>query len=273
MTTYAIGDLQGCWPQAEQLLYKIAEAAPGARLVLAGDLVNRGPHSLAALRAVRALGERAVVVLGNHDLHLLALAHGIRAPHRDDTLTDILDAPDSAELLDWLRRQKLAVFEAGHLIVHAGVLPQWDVATTLALAAEVEAALQSPNWGDFLRQMYGNTPARWDDRLQGADRLRCIVNALTRMRFCSLDGEIDFTLKESAGGEAPAHLYPWFDVPGRATANARVVFGHWSAHGLMLRDDAVALDSGCVWGGQLSAVCLEDRTLIQVQCPQFRKPG
>jgi bis(5'-nucleosyl)-tetraphosphatase (symmetrical) len=273
MGTFVIGDVQGCWPQAEALLARIFEADAQARIVFAGDLVNRGPASLDALRRIRAMGERARVVLGNHDLHLLAVAEGIRPAHRDDTLEAILSAPDREDLLAWIRTRPLALFEQGHLILHAGVLPQWSVEQALALAGEVEAVLRGPDWSGFLRTMYGNAPARWDDGLRGADRLRCIVNAMTRLRFCSADGEMDFTLKENGAAQAPAHLLPWFDVPGRRTRGTPIVFGHWSAHGLMLREDVVGLDSGCVWGGQLSAIRLEDHALLQVQCPQFRQPG
>ncbi len=272
MNTYVIGDLQGCWQEAQALLAQIAQQDRQARLIFAGDLVNRGPQSLQTLRQVRALPQ-AEAVLGNHDLHLLALAHGIRKPHRGDTVAEILAAPDRDELLDWLRRRPLALFEQQHLIVHAGVLPQWTAQQTMALAAEVEAVLRGPDWVDFLREMYGNTPARWDDSLRGIERLRCIVNGLTRLRFCSADGSMDFTLTDRADSAAAAHLLPWFEVPGRRSADVTVVFGHWSAQGLMLRPDLIGVDSGCVWGGCLSAVSLEQRQLLQVACPQYQKPG
>jgi bis(5'-nucleosyl)-tetraphosphatase (symmetrical) len=272
MPTYAIGDAQGCGSRVAELLEHIRKASPNPRLLFVGDLVNRGPQSLATLRKIRALGDRAQTVLGNHDLHLLAVAHGIRKSHRSDTLDDILHAPDRDDLLDWLRRQPLAHFEKGHLLVHAGVLPQWTVQKTLDLAHEVETVLRGPHWVDFLREMYGNTPARWDDALQGADRLRCIVNALTRMRFCMIDGTMDFSKSEEAG-KAPAGHMPWFDVPGRQTADTTVVFGHWSVLGLTLRPNLIGLDTGCIWGGKLTAVCLEDRSLLQVDCPQYQKPG
>ncbi len=272
MPTYAIGDLQGCHSRLEQLLERIHAATPEPRLLFVGDLVNRGPQSLSTLRAIRALGSRAQVVLGNHDLHLLAVAHGIRKSHRSDTLDDILQAPDRDELLDWLRQMPLAHLENGHLVVHAGVLPQWSARQTLDLAHEVGTVLRGPHWVDFLHEMYGNAPARWDDALQGADRLRCIVNALTRMRFCMLDGTMDFSKVESADA-APAGHMPWFDIPGRKTADITVVFGHWSTLGLTLRPNLIGLDTGCVWGGKLTAVCLEDRSLLQVECPQYQKPG
>jgi len=272
MTTYAIGDIQGCHARAIDLIDKIQTRTPDARLVFVGDAVNRGPQSLAMLRLVRELGDRAEMVLGNHDLHLLAVSIGIRRPGRGDTLDDILSAPDCAELLDWLRHRPLALREGNCLMVHAGLLPQWTADQALSLAQEVEAALRGPHWQDFLRGMYGNEPARWDDSLRGADRLRCIVNALTRIRFCSADGTMDFHTKDGAA-EAPAGFMPWFDVPGRRSADVTVVAGHWSTLGLVVRPDFIALDTGCVWGGKLTAVCLEDREIVQVDCPQYQQPG
>lgn len=271
MTTYAIGDVQGCHDRLEELLHAIRASSAEARFIFVGDLVNRGPHSLATLKLVRSLGDAARIVLGNHDLHLLAVAHGIRAAHRSDTLDPILQAPDRDELLDWLRRQPLAIFENGHLLVHAGVAPQWTAQQTLELAQEVESVLRGPQWVDFLRQMYGNTPARWDDGLQGADRLRCIVNALTRLRFCTADGTMDLASKGTET-ELPGYMR-WFEVPGRKTEDVTVVFGHWSTLGLIMRPNLISLDTGCLWGGRLSAVCLEDRRPIQVDCPQYQRPG
>jgi bis(5'-nucleosyl)-tetraphosphatase (symmetrical) len=278
MKTYVIGDLQGCHAQAVALLERIARAEADAappRILFAGDLINRGPDSLATLRHVRALAEasggRIDSVLGNHDLHLLAVAYGIRPEHKSDTLAGILTAPDREELIDWLRRRPLALRTQGHVLVHAGLLPQWSVDQALALAGEVEAMLRGPDLAGFLAQMYGNQPDRWDDRLQGADRLRCIINAMTRLRFCDAEGVMDFKMKESGKAEEGSGLMPWFEVPSRASARETVVFGHWSALGLTLRPNLVCLDSGCVWGGQLTAVCLEDRTLLQVQCPEFQQ--
>jgi bis(5'-nucleosyl)-tetraphosphatase (symmetrical) len=271
MTTYVIGDLQGCCGQLQALLDKIHAATPEPQLVFVGDLVNRGPQSLATLRLVRSMGNSARTVLGNHDLHLLAAAHGIRKPHRSDTIDDILNAPDRDELLDWLRQQPLVLSIKDYLIVHAGVMPQWTPQQVLSLAAEVEAVLRGPDWTDFLRQMYGNTPARWDDSLQGMDRLRCIVNAMTRMRFCKPDGEMDFS-KEGPEATPPGTM-PWFDVPGRRTATTPIVFGHWSTLGLLLRPDVIALDTGCIWGGKLTALRLDDRSILQVDCPQHQAPG
>ena len=288
MQTYVIGDLQGCHEQALSMLDRIrahaAECGNMAPAILfAGDLINRGPDSLATLRHVRQLalasGGRIDSVLGNHDLHLLAVAYGIRAEHKSDTLAEILDAPDRDELIDWVRRRPLAisVHAAGreHVLVHAGLLPQWNAQQALALAGEVQAMLRGPDhvFAEFLAQMYGNEPAQWSDQLAGAERLRCIINAMTRLRFCDAAGVMDFKMKESGKADPSSGLMPWFEVPGRQSANATVVFGHWSALGLTVRPDLIGLDSGCVWGGQLSAMCLEDRSLLQVQCPQFQEPA
>jgi bis(5'-nucleosyl)-tetraphosphatase (symmetrical) len=277
MKTYAIGDLQGCAHEAQVLLNRIAVDAPGgARIIFVGDLINRGPESLTALRRVAALSldseGRIDALLGNHDLHLLAVACGAQKVSSSDTLTEILAAPDREQLIDWLRHRPLAVMARGHLLVHAGVLPQWSAAQTLALAGEVEAVLRGPLWAEFLGQMYGNTPDRWDESLTGMARLRCIVNALTRMRLCTPEGVMDFKEKESAGAPAGSNLLPWFDLPQRPR-DVPVVFGHWSALGLLLRDDVIGLDSGCVWGGKLTAICLDNRELLEVDCPQYQRPG
>jgi bis(5'-nucleosyl)-tetraphosphatase (symmetrical) len=277
MKTYVIGDLQGCAHEAGLLLEQIAANAHSmeeARILFVGDLINRGPESLAALRRMKALSEssggRVEALLGNHDLHLLAVAAGVQQASRSDTLDEILAAPDRDELIAWLRRRPLAMFVDAHLLVHAGVPPQWSAEQTMRLAAEVEVVLRGDGWVDFLAQMYGNQPDRWDDALTGTERLRCIVNALTRMRLCFPDGRMDFLHKESDKGPEGSELLPWFDVPGRRTADVTVVFGHWSALGLVLRPNLVGLDSGCVWGGKLTAVCLDDRTLLQVDCPEYR---
>ena len=277
MKTYAIGDLQGCAAEAQLLLQRISEAAGagGARLIFVGDLINRGPDSLAALRQVAALSRagKAEALLGNHDLHLLAVAAGAQRRSRSDTLDAILDAPDRADLLDWLRHRPLALFEDGHLLVHAGVAPGWSAQDTMARAAEVEAVLRGPGWIDFLAQMYGNLPDRWDDALRGVERWRCIVNVLTRMRLCAPDGRMDFKEKESAHAPPGSGLMPWFDLPQRQTSAVTVVFGHWSALGLLLRPDVIGLDSGCVWGGKLSAVRLDDHAIVQVDCPAYQQIG
>lgn len=278
MKTYAIGDLQGCAHEAQLLLDQIHQDAQGdARILFVGDLINRGPDSLGALRRVRALqeasGGRVDALLGNHDLHLLAVAAGTQALSPSDTLDEILAAPDRDQLIGWLRQRPMAMMAHGCLLVHAGVLPQWTAQTTMALAAEVEAALRGDGWTGFLGQMYGNAPDRWDESLTGMARLRCIVNALTRMRLCTPDGVMDFKQKESAGAPAGSGLLPWFDLPGRMTQDVTVVFGHWSALGLLMRDNVIGLDSGCVWGGKLSAVCLDDRRLLQVDCPEYKQAG
>ncbi len=280
MSMYCIGDIQGCDEALGRLLDVIDFSPSRDTLYLLGDLVNRGPTSLQVLRRCIALGDAVRPLLGNHDLHLLTAAHGLRAPGKRDTLQGILQAPDRAQLLDWLRRQPLARLHttAGGerlLMVHAGVLPAWSVEQTLALAAEVEAVLRSDALVDFLAKMYGNTPVAWSDDLQGADRLRVVVNALTRMRFCTPDGQMDFESSESAS-DAPAGLLPWYDAPGRRTADTPIAFGHWSTQGLVARHDLIGLDTGCVWGGCLSAMrfgaALAERELIQVHCEQAQPP-
>ena len=272
MSTYVVGDLQGCRSKFAELLERIHEVCPNPRIIIAGDIVNRGPESLATLREVRALGDTCEIVLGNHDLHLLAVSKGLHRKSWSDTLDDILSAPDCEELLDWLRHRPLALLEDGHLIVHAGVVPQWTVQQTMALAHEVETALRGPDWVEFLRAMYGNTPAKWDDTLTGVDRLRCIVNALTRIRFCAADGTMELAGAKGTEPDLPGYLR-WFEIPGRRTEDVTVIFGHWSTLGLIMRPNIISLDTGCLWGGKLTAVCLEDRSVIQVQCPQFQKPG
>ncbi|WP_290867583.1 symmetrical bis(5'-nucleosyl)-tetraphosphatase [Aquabacterium sp.] len=271
---YLVGDVQGCCSPLERLLATLDFSPSRDHLYVLGDLVNRGPDSLGVLRRLSALGGAATCLLGNHDLHLLAVAHGVRKPHRSDTLGGILDGGEREDWLHWLRQQRLAVHEHGWLMVHAGVVPQWDAAQTVALAGEVEAMLRGPDLGGFLTEMYGNAPDRWEDGLQGIERWRCVVNSLTRLRFCAADGTMEFATKEGAGG-APEGYMPWFDVPGRRTAGTPVAFGHWSTLGLINRDDLLSLDTGCVWGGQLTAVRVDGATreVIQVDCPQSQKPG
>ncbi|MBY4898107.1 symmetrical bis(5'-nucleosyl)-tetraphosphatase [Cupriavidus sp. AU9028] len=270
---YAIGDLQGCAASLEQLAAKIPASA-GLRFV--GDLVNRGPASAQTLRRVREMGARAESVLGNHDIHLLAVAAKVRYPGQSDTLDALLHSADCDDLLDWLRHRPLALVENGFLIVHAGVLPQWDVDQTLELAAEVERELRGPGWKGFLADVFGNKADRWHDGLRGIERHRVVVNALTRLRFCTAEGVMDFKTKEGAGS-APAGFMPWFNVPGRRTADTTVVCGHWSTLGLVMRPDLMALDTGCVWGGKLTAARLapqlSEREVIQVECPAWRDPS
>jgi bis(5'-nucleosyl)-tetraphosphatase (symmetrical) len=272
MAHYLVGDVQGCDAALARLVDAIGFSPSRDTLFVLGDLVNRGPQSEQVLRRLTGYGASAQCLLGNHDLSLLALAHGKRAAHRNDTLDALLAAPDRDALLDWLRHRPLALHAHGLLMVHGGLLPQWDLALALQLAGEVEAALRGPQLADFLGAMYGNQPDRWDDALQGADRLRVVVNALTRLRFCTPDGRMD--LKASGGVDAaPPGLLPWFDVPGRRSAGLRIAFGHWSTLGYVNRPDIIAMDTGCVWGGCLSALRLGDEALVQVDCEQAQAPG
>jgi bis(5'-nucleosyl)-tetraphosphatase (symmetrical) len=277
MALYMMGDVQGCMPALRQLLDKLAFSPSRDTLYLLGDLVNRGPDSLGVLRWAQAQGDAVRAVLGNHDLHLLAVAAGARKPHRKDTLGDVLAAPDRPALLDWLREQPLARLEHGWLMVHAGVLPQWDVNKTIALSSEACSGSNHFD-SDFLHQMYGNSPDTWSDGLTGTDRVRVIVNALTRLRFCNTGGRMEFDTKESAD-QAPAGYMPWFDVPQRRTAGHPVAFGHWSTLGSTPRTDVLPLDHGCVWGGCLAAARLSPGTApaeaerISVRCAQAQVPG
>ena len=230
-----------------------------------GDLVNRGPDSLACLRYVKSLGDSAVTVLGTHDLHLLCVAEGVQRSHKRDTLEDVLGAPDRDELLAWLRARPLMHVEARFAVVHAGLLPEWTVARAAGLAREVEERLRSGTHREFMAQMYGNRPERWDDSLEGIDRLRVIVNAMTRMRVCTPDGRMALEYKGEPG-ETHDSLIPWFDMPQRRSADHTLVVGHWSALGLLEREDVLALDTGCVWGRALSAVRLEDRRVFRSDC-------
>ncbi|MBL0727559.1 symmetrical bis(5'-nucleosyl)-tetraphosphatase [Piscinibacter sp. HJYY11] len=271
---YLIGDLQGCCDALDRLLAEVGFSPSRDHAYVLGDLINRGPASLQTLRRLQELGPSATCLLGNHDLHFLAVAHGVRQAGRGDTLADLLAAPDRPALVDWLRQQRMAVHEHGWLMVHAGVVPQWDLATTLQLAGEVEARLRASDLHDFLQVMYGNTPLRWDPALSGHDRLRFAINTLTRIRFVTADGSLDFATKEAANAAPPGH-HPWFDAPGRQTTGVPIAFGHWSTLGLVNRPDLLALDTGCIWGGQLTAVRLhgDTREVIQVQCEQAQKPG
>jgi len=269
MATYVIGDVQGCFEALQKLLDRIGFGRHRDRLWFVGDLVNRGPDSLATLRFVKSLGSDAVTVLGNHDLHLLTVAAGFARLHRGDTVADILEAPDCEELLDWLRGCKLLHVDQGWAMVHAGLLPQWSVAEAAALAQEVEQVLAGSDYRELLRELYGNEPDTWDDALQGMDRLRVIVNATTRLRLCTAEGKMDFRHK-SAPRSLPAGYFPWYAVPGRKSAGEPIVFGHWSTLGLHAGEDAVALDSGCLWGNALSAMRLEDRQIFQIDCAGMR---
>lgn len=263
MATYAIGDIQGCCDELKQLVDDIAFKPGTDRIWFVGDLVNRGPQSLEVLRFIKDLGGNATVVLGNHDLHLLAISEGSAKSGNGDTLDAVLAAPDRDELLAWLRRQPLLHREGSHVLVHAGLLPGWTAAAAAGLAAEVEAELRGPRYREFLAHLYGSKPDRWSDDLQGADRWRVIVNAMTRMRFSSAEGAMEL---QSKGEDAPDGFLPWFDVPGRMSADHVLVCGHWSALGLKIEPNLHCIDSGCVWGGELTAIRLEDQKIFQVAC-------
>jgi bis(5'-nucleosyl)-tetraphosphatase (symmetrical) len=267
MATYAIGDVQGCFDELEQLLAEIRFSSRD-RLWFVGDLVNRGPKSLAVLRFARALGARAVTVLGNHDLHLIAQHAGVERAREDDSFSDVLAAGDADELVAWLRLRPMVHIEGEYAMVHAGLLPQWSIEQALELGREVSRALAGSQCRDFLRHMYGAKPDRWDERLAGWDRLRIIVNAMTRMRFCDQGGRIDLQGK----GTDPGRGYQrWFEA--RVPDERTLLFGHWSQLGLVVRPKLAGLDSGCVWGGALSALRLEDRALHQVRCAGYQAPG
>ena len=267
MATYAIGDVQGCFDELQELLRQVS-FGQGDRLWFVGDLVNRGPKSLDVLRFVRALGSRAVVVLGNHDLHLITQHEGFERARADDTFQDVLAAPDRRELLDWLRARPLMHAAGGYVMVHAGLVPQWSISQAAGLAREVEQALVAADYRDFLANMYGSEPAQWSDALAGWDRLRAIVNAMTRMRFCTRQGKMEF---RATGTEPPQGYAPWFAL--RPAGEPPIICGHWSALGLKLTAQLAALDSGCVWGGSLSALRLEDRTIHQVTCGRRSSGG
>lgn len=279
MALYLIGDIQGCNEALERLLTEIGFSPSRDTLYVLGDLVNRGPDNVGVLRRLMDYGSSARCVLGNHDLHLLAVSQGVRPLHRQDTVQDILQSPDRTALLDWLRQQHMALQVGRVLMVHAGVLPQWTATRTLALAREVETVLRGDALATFLPQMYGGLPNQWRDDLVGADRLRVIVNALTRLRFCDAHGAMDFSVKESAD-KAPAHLMPWFEVPERRTQDVIMAFGHWSTLQAIDRKDVVCLDDGCVWGGCLSALRLDSGEVsdasalarVSVKCPPTLDP-
>lgn len=266
MATYVIGDVQGCFRPLSSLLEAFEFSPTRDRLWFVGDLVNRGPESLMTLRFVRGLGEGAVCVLGNHDLHLLAVAQGLGKLRKDDTLAEILAAPDRNELLAWLRRRPLMHLEDDHALVHAGLLPDWTVRRAVELAGEVEEGLRGAAYDALLENMYGNEPARWSEKLAGFPRLRVVINAMTRMRVCTRNGGMDLTYKGTLS-DLPANRWPWFALPKRKSRSSTVIFGHWSALGLVLERNVIGLDTGCLWGRKLSALRLEDRRLFQVSCP------
>lgn len=268
MATYAIGDIQGCLEPLQCLLKKINFNPAKDKLWLAGDVINRGPDSLATLRLLYKLRDSITLVLGNHDLHFIAVYYGLRKAGKNDTLEPLLLAPDRADLIYWLRQQKLVHHDAqlNFTMVHAGIPPQWSLDDALGRASEVETVLQSNSPELLLENMYGNSPARWSDELQGAERLRVITNYFTRMRFCSAQGELELETKESADA-APIGFAPWFSLSGRKMRNHKIIFGHWAAlEGQANTKNIYALDTGCVWGGELTALRLEDEVLFSCNC-------
>lgn len=268
MTRYAVGDVQGCWEPLQCLLKQVKFDPQHDELWSVGDMVNRGPNSLECLRFFAQLGASARVVLGNHDLHLLAVAHGIRKLKRSDTLQPILDAPDCADLLDWLTQQPLFYQSptGDYAMVHAGLAPQWSLTQAQQLSNEVSAALQSNQRVEFLRGMYGDTPDTWSDDLLGIERLRVITNYFTRLRFCSASGALDLQSKDEPDN-APPGCMPWFAVPARKSAGKNIIFGHWATLlGRAERSDAFALDTGCVWGHKLTLLNLETQALSSCEC-------
>jgi bis(5'-nucleosyl)-tetraphosphatase (symmetrical) len=269
---YLVGDVQGCCDALDRLLAEIDFSPSRDHLVLVGDLVNRGPGSLATLKRLRGLGDAATCLLGNHDLHLLAFAGGAREMRKDDTVRDVLEAPDRDELLDWLRHRKLMHAGAGYAMVHAGLLPQWSISKALALAREVETALQSNACDEFLLHLYGNRPDRWRDDLTGIARLRVITNVMTRLRICTVDGRMEFA-HTGKPVDLPKGFMPWYTLPRRRSRGTPVIFGHWAALGLYTGSNVFALDTGCVWGRALSALRLSDRQLFQHACAARARPA
>jgi len=275
MPVYVIGDVQGCYQPLRALLTEIRFDPTRDSLWFTGDLVNRGPQSLEVLRYVKALSNRAICVLGNHDLHLLAMAAGAAKPKKRDTLEKILAAPDKDELLQWLRRRPLLHHDdrLGYTLIHAGLLPAWTFIDSKRLAQEAQDLLRGDMMMDFFHHMYGDLPDHWNENLRGADRLRVIVNAFTRLRYCDLEGNMDLRPKGPPGSQPP-DLMPWFQVPGRRSQDLRIVFGHWSALGLWQGDGVIGLDSGCLWGKSLSAVRLDKDPVkfFSVPCPSCLAP-
>jgi len=276
MTTYAIGDIQGCLNELQSLLKQIRFDPKQDHIWFVGDIVNRGTQSLETLRYIKQLGDNAITVLGNHDLHLLAIASGAAKLKKKDTLQPILDAPDREELLDWLRHRPLIHFDEARnqLLVHAGLPPQWSARKAAKYAREAEAVLQSGDHREFFEHMYGNQPDLWNKDLRGWDRIRYIVNALTRMRYCTEDDRLELGQKGKPGSQ-PEGLVPWFEVPGRKSTDTEIIFGHWSTLGLYQDDNLHGLDTGCLWGSALSIINLDDpkRRVTQLGCTGALKPG
>lgn len=273
MALYAIGDVQGCFDELQRLLKRIQFQADRDQLWFVGDLVNRGPGSLEVLRLVKSLGSRAITVLGNHDLHLLAVAAGVRPPAPRDTLQAVLDAPDREALLGWLRHRPLLHHDTttGHTLIHAGLPPQWDLAQSQSCARELERVLRSAQYPQFLRHMYGDRPACWSPGLEGWERLRFISNCFTRLRYCRPDGSLVLAEK-GAPGQQRGGCLPWFALPRRASAAMKIVFGHWSTLGRHSQPGIYALDSGCVWGGALTALRLGDDAWYEISCEGACRP-
>lgn len=274
MATYAIGDVQGCLAELHDLLDLIRFDPAQDRLWFTGDLVNRGPHSLETLRFIKSLGCAAISVLGNHDLHLLAVATGASRVKRKDTFAAVLEAPDRDELLDWLRRLPLLHGDGAFYLIHAGLPPQWDMETAGRCAREVEAVLRGDDYAEFFPHMYGDRPDHWAEELRGWDRLRFITNCFTRMRYCTADGCLDLKEKGPIGRQAEG-LVPWFNTPNRRSAGARIIFGHWSTLGFHVENDCFGLDTGCLWGGSLTALRLDTLQRFSTPCRDgaYQLPG
>ena len=274
MATYAIGDIQGCFDAFQALLEKIKFNKEKDQLWLAGDMINRGPQSLETLRYIISLGDAAKVVLGNHECHALAVFYGHKEAHRSDTFQDIINAPDADELFNWIRTRPFFYQDKqlGYSMIHAGLPPQWTLKDAKKNASELEAVLAGEYYQAFFADMYGSKPKCWEDKLTGQDRLRFIINSFTRTRYCDASGKMDFKEKGRLGSQ-PEHLLPWFDVPNRKTKNKKIVFGHWSTIGIHKQNNTSCLDSGCLWGGSLSAMVLDgSEKVISVDCKSYLKP-
>lgn len=273
MAHYAIGDIQGCFFELQKLLDQINFDPTKDWLWFTGDLVNRGPHSLETLRFVKALDKQAVTVLGNHDLHLLALAYGKKSIDKKDGLAPILDAPDRQELIDWLRQRPLFYSDGRYNLIHAGLPPQWTLATAKTCAKEAEAILGGNQIEEFINCLYGDTPNLWSEDLQGWDRLHFIINSFTRLRYCDCEGRLALGYA-GAPGSQPEGLIPWFDFPGRLSEGNEIVFGHWSTLGFLARNGCYGIDTGCLWGGQLTALRLDGEMYrVRIDCPCYKTPG
>lgn len=279
MSIYAIGDVQGCYDELNKLLEKVRFNPASDQLWFCGDLVNRGPQSLEVMRLVKGLGNNAITVLGNHDLHLLAAATDTRHIRSKDTLDEVLEAPDRNELLDWLRNRPFLHHDPskGFTLLHAGLPPQWDLSKSMALAEEIETMLRRDNYGEFFHHMYGDKPDKWSDKLEGWERLRFITNCLTRLRYCDDKGRLLLEYKGPPGTQSEVAI-PWFMIDGRRTEQEKIIFGHWSTVTLgEIKDfrpyNVFPLDTGCLWGGSLTALRLEDETWFSVPSgrPKIKK--